>query len=105
MGAVAHSRSAKTSSLSLVFDSAECGGRQMKSLPLTLIAILAPSGSAFNATPPLNEAIGIGIEGASRNEGPGGMRSVLTAAAAANTQLTLRVRGRTMLVKAFTGDS
>ena len=54
--AVAHSKSAKTSSLALVFDSAECAGRQMRSLPLTVTAVLTPSrDSALNATPPLSE--------------------------------------------------
>jgi len=90
VAAVAHSKSAKTSSLALAFDSAECVGRQMKSLPLTVIAVLAPSaGSALNATPPLNEAIiGIDIQGPGGSSGPGGMRSALTAAATANMQLT-----------------
>src|ERR1017187_2615190 len=46
VGAVANSRSAKTSSLSLVFDSAECGGRQMKSLPLTLMLVKAFTGDS-----------------------------------------------------------
>jgi hypothetical protein len=89
VAAVAHSKSAKTSSLALVFDSAECAGRQVKSLPLTILAVLAPEqGSALNATAPLNEAIGVDIAGGSRTEGPGGMRSVTTAAATANMQLS-----------------
>ncbi|MGD0201870.1 MAG: hypothetical protein ABSD27_14075 [Bryobacteraceae bacterium] len=89
VAAVARSRSAKTSSLALVFDSGECVGRQMKSLPLTVIAVLAPlPSSALDVTPPLNEAVGIGIEG--------GMRNVMTAPATANRQLVREERPATV---------
>ncbi len=89
VAAVAHSKSAKTSSLALVFDSAECSGRQMRSLPMTLTAVLAPSrDSALNTTPPLSEGSGIAVEG--------GMRSVLTAAATANFELSKDERQATI---------
>jgi hypothetical protein len=98
VAAVAHSKSAKTSSLAVLFDSAECAGRQVKPLPLVVIALLAPSPDfpLNSTTAPLNEAIGLDISGGSRNEGPGGMRSVMTAAATANMQLAREERPATV---------
>src|ERR1700690_4236243 len=96
VAAVAHSKNAKTSSLALVFESAECAGRQMSALPLTVIEILAPSGnSALNATPPLSEGSGIAVEG--------GMRSVLTAAGTANFELTKDERPATIIPGSVVG--
>ena len=72
------SKTARSSGVALVFDSGQCGGRDMKPLPLTVAAVLAPdpiSGSGLfgdRDNQPLNEAVGLSLDG--------GMRSVQSAA-------------------------
>ena len=72
------SKAAKSSGIALLFDSGQCGGRAMKPLPLTVSAVLAPeaiSGSSLfgdRDNQPLNEAIGLSLNG--------GMRSMMAAA-------------------------
>jgi hypothetical protein len=76
------SKAAKSSDIALLFESGQCSGRDMKPLPLTLAAVLAPdpNSSLYNdqQSQPLNEATGLGLG----REGSGSpMRSMLTAAA------------------------
>jgi hypothetical protein len=76
------SKAAKSSDIALLFESGQCSGRDMKPLPLTLAAVLAPdpNSSLYNdqQSQPLNEATGLGLG----QEGSGSpMRSMLTAAA------------------------
>lgn len=77
------SKSARASGIALLFDSGQCGGREMKPLPLTVAALLAPDpnrGSSLygdQQSPPLNEAVGLGLS----QQGTGSpMRSMLAAA-------------------------
>jgi hypothetical protein len=77
------SKAARSSGIALIFDSGQCGGRDMKPLPLTVAALLAPDpnrGSSLygdQQSPPLNEAVGLGLS----QEGSGSpMRSMLAAA-------------------------
>jgi hypothetical protein len=79
---VARSKSAKASELAILFESGECGGRDLKPLPLTVAALLAPDprSSLYHdqQSQPLNEAVGLGLG----QEGSGSpMRSMTTAAA------------------------
>jgi len=89
----ARSKTSKTSDLALVFESGECGGRDMKPLPLTIAAVIAPDphqGSSLyenQENQPLSEAVGLGI-GGENTAGTGSgfssgsaMRSVTAAAA------------------------
>lgn len=76
------SKAVGTSALALLFDSGQCGGRDMKPLPLTVAALLAPDpnrGSSLfggQENQPLNEAVGLSL-----GEGyGGGMRSLQAAA-------------------------
>jgi hypothetical protein len=75
----ARSKANKNSEIALLFESGQCGGREMKSLPLTIAAVVAlnsAQGSTLHEdeeSPPLNEAVGLGLNG--------GTRSVSTAAA------------------------
>lgn len=79
---VPHSKDAKTSSIALTFETADCGNKQLKPVPFTLAAIAAV-GPALNASAPLNEAIGVSI-----GEGGGsGGRSAMGAVGAAYSQL------------------
>ncbi len=72
------SKAAKSSSIALLFESGQCGGRDMKPLPLTVAALLAPDpvmGSGLfgdRENQPLNEAVGLSLNG--------GMRSMQSAA-------------------------
>jgi hypothetical protein len=75
------SKTAKSSDVAFLFDSGQCGGRDMKPLPLTVAAVLAPDpidGSSLfgdRDNQPLNEAVGLSLNG--------GMRSLQGAADAA----------------------
>ena len=76
----AYSKTAKTSEVALVFESGQCGGRDLKPLPLTVAAIVAPTNSlqADNyQNQPLADATGLSVDG--------GLRSV-TSAASTNWQ-------------------
>ena len=72
------SKAAKSSGIALLFESGQCGGKDMKPLPLTVAAVLAPdpiSGSGLfgdRENQPLNEAVGLSLNG--------GMRSLSAAA-------------------------
>jgi hypothetical protein len=72
------SKATKSSGIALLFDSGQCSGRDMKPLPLTVSAVLAPEaigGSSLfgdRENQPLNEAIGLSLNG--------GMRSMMAAA-------------------------
>jgi hypothetical protein len=66
-----HSKNEKVSQLELLFDGAQCTGTQITRFPVSLVAVVAPDppmATQQYESPPLNEAVGIGIEG--------GMRSV-----------------------------
>lgn len=78
----ARSKTAKTSEIALLFEKGQCGGREMKPLPLTLTAVLAPdpTQSLFEdqESKPLSDATGLALG----QQGSGSpMRSVLAAAA------------------------
>ena len=66
-------KNSKISQLAVSFESAECGPRQMKRLPLTIAAVMAPAPvSAFDVhgddtTQPLSEAVGLGLNGGLRS--------------------------------------
>ncbi len=89
------SKTSKTSDLALLFESGQCGGRDMKPLALTVAALIAPDPSHGSSlyenqeNQPLSEAVGLGIGGdGSAGIGPGfssgsGLRSVTAAAATA----------------------
>src|SRR5277367_1367195 len=72
------SKTARSSNIALLFESGQCGGRDMKPLPLTVAALLAPDpvmGSGLfgdRENQPLNEAVGLSLNG--------GMRSLESAA-------------------------
>jgi hypothetical protein len=66
----AHSKTENTSEIGIVFESGQCGGREMKPLFLTLAAVLAPlpsSRSDSDELQPLNSAIGLGLNGTLRS--------------------------------------
>ncbi len=77
------SKAVRSSGIALIFDSGQCGGRDMKPLLLTVAALLAPDpnrGSSLygdQQSPPLNEAVGLGL---SQEGGGSPMRSMLAAA-------------------------
>ncbi|MGH9529033.1 MAG: hypothetical protein ACRD2S_03840 [Terriglobales bacterium] len=91
----ARTKTSKTSDLALLFESGQCGGRDMKPLPLTVAAFIAPNpnqGSSLyenQENQPLSEAVGLAIGGGgSAGAGSGfssgsAMRSVTAAAATA----------------------
>src|SRR3984957_11459741 len=66
-------KTARSSTIALRFDSGQCSGRDMKPLPLTVAAVLAPdpvSGSSLfgdRENQPLNEAIGLSLNGGMRS--------------------------------------
>src|ERR1700722_4499580 len=66
-------KTVRSSAIALRFDSGQCGGRDMKPLPLTVAAVLAPdpvSGSSLfgnRENQPLNEAIGLSLNGGMRS--------------------------------------
>ena len=76
------SKAAGSSAIALLFDSGQCGGRDMKPLPLTVAALLAPDPSRASSlfgdrqNQPLNEAVGLSLG----QGGGGGMRSMQAAA-------------------------
>jgi len=57
----------KSSELAMVFDTGQCGGREMKPLPMNVAAVLAPdknrgpSLSSDQQGPPLSDAVGLNI--------------------------------------------
>ncbi|MGO9086115.1 MAG: hypothetical protein ACLQBK_12885 [Candidatus Sulfotelmatobacter sp.] len=77
------SKAVRSSGIALLFDSGQCGGRDMKPLPLTVAAVLAPDpnrGSSLfgdQQSQPLNEAVDLSL-----SQGGSGspMRSMLAAA-------------------------
>ena len=89
------SKTQKTSDVALVFESGECGGRDMKPLPLTVAALVAPdpnrSTNLFGGqeSQPLSEVVGMAI-GGNAGAGPaiggttgGNLRSLTGAASTA----------------------
>jgi hypothetical protein len=66
-------KTVRSSAIALRFDSGQCSGRDMKPLPLTVAAVLAPdpvSGSSLfgdRENQPLNEAIGLSLNGGMRS--------------------------------------
>lgn len=82
----ARSKADKTSEIAIVFESGQCGGKAMKPLPLTLAAVVASdptqSTSLFDnqESPPLADAVGLGLNGDSVAATGNGMRSVTAAA-------------------------
>jgi hypothetical protein len=77
------SKIVRASGIAFLFDSGQCGGREMKPLPLTVAALLAPDPNRASSlygdqqSPPLNEAVGLSLS----QEGSGSaMRSMLAAA-------------------------
>ncbi len=72
------SKAVRSSGIALLFDSGQCDGRNMKPLPLTVAAVLAPDPSSGpglyddRQNQPLNEAVGLSLDG--------GMRSLSAAA-------------------------
>lgn len=70
-----HSKSAKTSEVAVLFETGQCGGKEMKPFPVTLAAVMAPDPlrkrSLFNGyqNQPLNEAVGLAVEGGLRSVG------------------------------------
>jgi len=62
------SKTTKSSDVAFLFESGQCGGRDMKPLPLTIAAVLSPdpiSGSSLfgeRENQPLNEAIGLSLD-------------------------------------------
>jgi hypothetical protein len=75
VAAWARSKNLKTSEIALLFESGECGGKEMKLLPLTVAALIAPDRSVDSDLEhqALGDAVGLGISG--------GLRSVEAAAA------------------------
>jgi hypothetical protein len=83
-----HSKTEKTSEIALIFDSGQCGGRDMKPLPLTVAAVLAADphqDKNMYENQPLSDAVGLGL---GTDPGPNGIggstsgkRSVTQAAA------------------------
>jgi hypothetical protein len=86
-----HSKTEKTSQIALLFDNGQCGGRDMKALPLTVAAVLASDPAQDKnqyENQPLSEAVGLSIGGTGGGSagvgvggGGGNMRSVTAAAA------------------------
>jgi len=82
------SKTEKTSQIAMLFDGGQCGGRDMKPIPLTVAAVLAVDPSQDRneyENQPLSEAVGLGL---GRDPGPNGIggsqsgtRSVTQAAA------------------------
>jgi hypothetical protein len=69
----AHSKIEKASEIGIIFESGQCGGREMKPLFLTVAAVLAPYPSSYSDSfnseelQLLSSAIGLGLNGALRN--------------------------------------
>ncbi len=94
-------KASKTSDLALLFESGQCGGRDLKPLPLTVAALIAPdprgTGSLYEdqENQSLSDAVGIGLGGGGSAgagsgfpAGGGGLRSVTAAAATAYVEPT-----------------
>jgi hypothetical protein len=93
------SKTSKTSDLALLFESGECGGRDMKLLPLTIAAVMAPDPNSSlyrdQEHQSLSEAVGLAVGGGGNAGtgsgfagGGGGLRSVTAAAATAYVEPT-----------------
>ncbi|MBZ5680749.1 MAG: hypothetical protein LAO24_11665 [Acidobacteriia bacterium] len=80
----AHSRTEKTSEIGVIFESGQCGGRDMKPLFLTVAAVVAPNPPRYSDLPeteelqPLTSAVGVTLN----SSGPNNMRSVSQASTA-----------------------
>jgi|HubBroStandDraft_6_1064221.scaffolds.fasta_scaffold67641_2 hypothetical protein len=93
-----HSKTSRTSDLALLFESGECGGRDLKPLPLTIAAVMAPNPNsslyADQEHQSLSDAVGLGVGGGSTAGsgagfvGGGGLRSVTAAAGTAYVEPT-----------------
>jgi hypothetical protein len=92
VSAAMRSKTIKTSDLAIVFESGECGGREMKPLALTIAALMAPDPASSlyreQENQSLSDAVGLAVGGgASAGTGPnfpgagGNLRSVTGAAA------------------------
>jgi hypothetical protein len=81
-----HSKADKSSEIALLFENGQCGGRDMKVLPLTLVAVVAPDPTQGNSlfenqqSPPLSDAVGLGLNGDTAAITGNGMRSITAAA-------------------------
>ena len=84
----AHSHTEKTSEIGVVFESGQCGGRDMKPLFLTVAAVVAQPASGYSDLPdtdelrPLSSAVGLVLNAPVPGTGATGVRSVSQAAAA-----------------------
>jgi hypothetical protein len=83
-----HSKTEKISQLALLFDSAQCGGPDMKPLAMTVAAVLAMDPNRDKSqyeNQPLSDAVGVGLGSSPGPNGingsSGGMRSFSQAAA------------------------
>jgi hypothetical protein len=88
-------RTARASKLALIFESGECNGKDMKPIPLTVAAMIAPSPQDTNLfneeqMPALSDAVGLGLNGDSIAVSGNGMRSVTQAAQTVIFQPTQR---------------
>jgi hypothetical protein len=66
----AHSKTEKTSEIGVIFESGQCGGREMKPLFLTVAAVMAPYPSSNLPTEelqPLGSAVGVTLNGNTRS--------------------------------------
>jgi len=89
----AHSKTENTSQIALLFDKGQCGGKDMKPLPMTVSAVMAMDPvreQSSYANQPLSEAVGLGLGSSPGPSGagpggtgssPSGKRSVMQAAA------------------------
>jgi len=95
----ARSKTSKTSDLALLFESAECGGRDLKPLPLTIAAVMAPDPNSSlyreQEHQSLADAVGLAVGGGGSAGagsgfigGSGNLRSVTAAAATAFVEPT-----------------
>jgi hypothetical protein len=72
------SKTTKTSQIAMLFDGGQCGGRDMKPIPLTVAAVLALDPSQDKSqyeNQPLSEAVGLGLGRDSGPNGSGGSQS------------------------------
>ncbi len=69
----AHSKTEKISEISVIFDSGQCGGRDMKPLSLTVAAVVAPDPARYSdfshteELQPLSSAVGVTLNGNARS--------------------------------------
>lgn len=66
----ARSKTVKNSEIALLFESGECGGSDLKSLPLTVAAVMAGNPRLdpnLYQSPPLNDAVGLTLNGNTRS--------------------------------------